>query len=66
VKSNNIQKLENELVGKTITAVRGKGGHGLILTITMSDGTWLDVATYDDGEKRPVDEFYIGLNGEEL
>lgn len=62
----NLNKLQTAIVRKTIDAVKIHGGHGMVLTITFTDGTTLDICTYDDGKDHETDQFYVALNDKEL
>jgi hypothetical protein len=53
-------------VGKNIVDVVFHDSHGLVIDVILDDGTKVAVATYDDGRQHDVDEFYVGLNDEEL
>lgn len=58
------------LVGKTIVSVKVSDSHGEVLRLEFTDGSGLDICTYDPitvrkGE-RQLDELYVGLNGQEL
>ena len=70
MKYENIQALQNALVGKVIMSVESHGGLvGLTFTLMDREAKTcqkLDVCTYDDGQKHPADEFYVALNGQEL
>ena len=71
MKYSNLDTLRKALVGKTIIDVEAHGGHGMVLTFTAidreaKDFQKVDVCTYDDGQKHPIDEFYVALNDQEL
>jgi hypothetical protein len=69
MKDKNLKKLKTALVGKTISDVISRGGHGMVLTLvidTIYGARTVDICTYDDGEKHDVDEFYVALDGQEL
>ena len=70
MKYENVHLLRKELIGKRVTAVECNGAHGMVLCLTLSTLTGeistVDIATYDDGKKHDVDEFYVSLNGAEL
>jgi hypothetical protein len=73
MKKSNVHKLRKALLGKTIMSVETHGGHGMVLTITACQPhsskefpQRIDICTYEDGKEHYGDEFYVGLNGEEL
>jgi hypothetical protein len=66
MKWENRKRLRDALVGRTIQDVEFHGSHGLIVDLILDNATKLSVCTYDDGKKHNVDEFYVGLNDEEL
>lgn len=66
MKAENRKRLRDSLVGKRVKDVLFHGSHGLVIDILFEDGTKVAVCTYDDGKPHDVDEFYVGLNEEEL
>lgn len=65
MKYENINKLRQAIVGKTVVSVETQGCHGMVLALIFDDRTTLDICTYDDG-KRHDDEFCVVLNKGEL
>ena len=74
MKYQNLEVLRQNLVGKRLKAIEYDGAHGMVLKFVFDDvnqifrspNVEMSVATYDDLQKRPSDEFYVGLNNVEL
>lgn len=59
-------RLKKALLGKTITTVDFSDSHGMVVLLTLSDGTNISICTYDDEMDHWPDEFYIGINGKDV
>ncbi len=66
MKWENRQRLRDALLGKTVKDVVFHDSHGMVVDIVFDTGPTLSMATYDDGKPHEVDDFYIGLDKEEL
>ena len=57
------------LVGKTISHVHLSNSHGDIVQIWFSDGTKLDICSYQgtaEQKNHGLEELYVSVDGEEL
>lgn len=67
---NSHNPLLQNLIGKTISCVKVNTAHGEVLTVEFTDGSNLDICTYDPitvrKGLRQADDLYVGLNGQEL
>lgn len=76
MKYQNLELLQQNLVGKKLDRIEYHGAHGMVLTFVFKDvddppirgdEKKMSVCTYDaNKDKHTSDEFYVDLNGVEL
>ena len=63
----NRKRLRDSLRGKVIKDVLFSDAHGLVIDLLFEDNTTMTLCTYDaTGKPHAPDDFYVGLNKEEL